>query len=76
MNISTGGVYFATDVKMREGLFVEVQLKMPQEIIGDEVTEWRYTGRVAHVESLGIANGKSGVGVQFIYYEIPESNES
>ena len=71
MNISTHGVYFATDQKVREGLMVELHLKMPKEIVGDEVAEWSFTGRVAHVEPLSRQNGKSGVGVQFLFYEVP-----
>ena len=71
MNISTHGVYFATDQKVVEGLLVELHLKMPKEIVGDEVEEWSFTGRVAHVESLSRKNGKSGVGVQFLFYEVP-----
>lgn len=71
MNISTHGVYFATDQKVREGLMVQLHLKMPKEIVGDEVEEWSFTGRVAHVERLNWKNGKSGVGVQFLFYEAP-----
>jgi len=48
-----------------------VHLKMPREVVGDDVVEWRFTGRVAHVEPLGSTNDKSGVGVQFLYYEVP-----
>ena len=71
MNISTHGVYFATDQRVREGLMVQLHLKMPKEIVGDEVEEWSFTGRVAHVEPLSRQNGKSGVGVQFLFYEVP-----
>ncbi len=71
MNISTQGVYFATDQNLREGLLVQLHLKMPREIVGDEVEEWSFTGRVAHVESLSRQNGKTGVGVQFLFYEVP-----
>jgi predicted Co/Zn/Cd cation transporter (cation efflux family) len=71
MNISTHGVYFATDQKVAEGLLVELHLKMPKEIVGDEVEEWSFTGRVAHVELLSRKNGKLGVGVQFLFYEVP-----
>lgn len=71
MNISTHGVYFASDQKVSEGLLVQLHLKMPKEIVGDEVQEWSFTGRVAHVESLNRQNGKSGVGVQFLFYEVP-----
>lgn len=71
MNISTHGVFFATDQKVSKGLMLQVHLKMPREVVGDEVTEWCFTGRVAHVESLGATKDKSGVGVQFLYYEVP-----
>ncbi len=72
MNISNHGVYFATDQKVAEGLLVQLHMKMPKEIVGDEVVdEWSFTGRVAHVEPLNRQNGKSGVGVQFLFYEVP-----
>ena len=71
MNISTHGVYLGSDRKLREGLMVQLHLKMPKEIVGDEVEEWSFTGRVAHVEPLSRQNGKSGVGAQFLFYEVP-----
>jgi Tfp pilus assembly protein PilZ len=36
--------------------------------------KWCFTGRVAHVEPLGAMNDKLGVGVQFIYYEVPRAS--
>jgi len=74
MNISTHGVFFATEQKVSEGLLLQVHLKMPREIIGDEVEEWSFTARVAHVESLGATSKISGVGVQFLYYEVPQAS--
>ena len=74
MNISTHGVFFATEQKVSKGLLLQVHLKMPREIIGDDVEEWSFTARVAHVESLGGANEISGVGVQFLYYEVPRAS--
>jgi PilZ domain-containing protein len=71
MNISTHGVYFATDQELAEGLLLQLHLKMPKEIVGDDVEEWSFTGRVAHVEPLSRQNGKSGIGVQFLFYEVP-----
>lgn len=71
LNISAHGVYFTTDQKVVEGLMVELHLRMPKEIVGDAVEERSFTGRVAHVESLSRKNGKSGVGVQFLFYELP-----
>jgi Tfp pilus assembly protein PilZ len=53
---------------------IQVHLKMPREVVGDDVREWCFTGRVAHVESVGTANDKLGVGVQFLYYEVPRAS--
>jgi hypothetical protein len=71
MNICSHGVYFATDQKLPKGVLIQVHLKMPREVVGDDVMEWCFTGRVAHVESLGPTNDKLGVGVHFVYYEVP-----
>lgn len=69
MNISTRGVYFATDLPLRQGELVQVRLQIPHEISGNVANERRFAGRVAHVHPNGFANGMSGVGVQFLYYE-------
>ena len=74
MNISTHGLFFATEQKVSEGLLLQVQWKMPREIAGDDVEEWSFTARVAHVESLGATSKISGVGVQFLYYEVPPAS--
>ncbi|HYT22333.1 MAG TPA: hypothetical protein VEW05_19155 [Candidatus Polarisedimenticolia bacterium] len=71
MNICNHGVYFATDRKLPEGGMIQVHLKMPREVVGEDVAEWCFTGRVAHVELLGPRGDKLGVGVQFLYYEVP-----
>jgi hypothetical protein len=71
MNISNHGVYFATDRNLPSGGMIQVHLKMPREVVGNDVAEWCFTGRVAHVEPLGDANEKLGVGVHFLYYEVP-----
>jgi Tfp pilus assembly protein PilZ len=71
MNICNHGVYFATDQAVPKGMMIQVHLRMPREVVGDDVMEWCFTGRVAHVEPLGAASDKSGVGVQFLYYEVP-----
>src|SRR5882724_1354525 len=74
LNISTHGLFFATEQKVSKGLLLQVHLRMPREIIGDEVEEWSFTARVAHVESLGATSKISGVGVQFLYYEVPPAS--
>ena len=74
MNICNYGVYFATDHRLPRGEMIQVHLKMPREVVGDDVAEWCFTGRVAHVESLGANHDKLGVGVQFLYYETPRTS--
>lgn len=69
MNISRRGVYFATDLNVSIGLPVQVRLTMPEEVVGSQAGEWCYTGRIVHADRLG-SNGTSGVGVQFLYYEV------
>jgi len=74
MNICHHGVYFAMDQSVPKGVMIQVHLKMPREVVGDDVAEWCFTGRVAHVEPLAAASYKSGVGVQFLYYEVPRAS--
>lgn len=73
MNLSRLGVFFATDMPLREGHLVEICIRMPREVAGDGKREWRFTGRVAHVERATPPAEKHGVGVQFLYYE-PEGS--
>jgi hypothetical protein len=67
MNISIRGVYFATDAVFEQKEEIEIRLHMPEQLMAGQITEWCFTGRVAHVHKLG-RNGKNGVGVQFLYY--------
>ncbi len=71
MNISIRGVYFATDAVFQQKEEVEIRLHMPEQLIAGQMTDWCFTGRVAHVQNLG-KNGKRGVGVQFLYYSAGE----
>jgi len=68
LNISSRGVYFTTDLPLRQGQLVQVLFQMPKEITGNVLNERRFTGRVAHVHPNEFADGMSGVGVQFLYY--------
>jgi DUF1680 family protein len=67
LNISLLGTYFAADSKFQVGDQVEVRLKMPEVVFAGQKTQWCFTGRVTHVDRLG-PNGKTGVGVHFLYY--------
>src|SRR5438552_16272501 len=44
MNICNHGVYFATEQSLPQGVMIQVHLKMPREVVGDDVAEWCFTG--------------------------------
>jgi hypothetical protein len=69
VNVSLRGIYFATKSPLCEGEIVEVLLKMPEEVSGEQATEWRCTGHVVRVEPFDSPRCKVGVGVQFYCYE-------
>ena len=67
-NISSRGVFFATNFPFQIGERVEVLLTMPEEVAGRPSRDWRCHGRVVRTEqSRDIC---TGVGVEFLYYEI------
>jgi hypothetical protein len=70
LNISTQGVYFATQLAIKEGAVVQLRMKMPQEITGKPSSEWRCTGHVVRVRPICPLRGPIGVGVLFDCYEI------
>jgi DUF1680 family protein len=67
LNISLLGTYFAADSKFQVGDKIEVRLKMPEVVVAGQKTQWCFTGRITHIDRLG-PNGKTGVGVHFLYY--------
>ncbi len=69
INISTRGVYFATNVVLCVGEAVEVLLEMPKRVTGVKVGLRRFAGRVTHIESKNMPQGLWGIGVQLLYYE-------
>lgn len=68
VNISEGGVYFETDTPPLEGAVIHLRLEMPRAITGIIGTEWRCIGKVVRVTYAGDFS-RSGVAVQFAYYE-------
>jgi hypothetical protein len=70
INVSLLGIYFSTKFSLCEGEIVEVLLKMPEEVSGEQTTEWRCTGHVVRVELADSPKGKLGVGVQFYCYDV------
>jgi hypothetical protein len=69
LNLSQHGVFFATDLPIREGETVEILFRMPEEITEEPATEWLCTGHVVRVVRVDSSRGQMGVGVQFDCYE-------
>jgi len=67
MNICNNGVYSHRS-EVHEGVMIQVHLKMPREVIGDDVTEWCFTG-ASRMSNVRTANDQLGVGVPVLYYE-------
>jgi hypothetical protein len=69
INVSTRGVFFATNVVLCVGEALEVLLDMPKRVTGTKAGIRRFAGRVTHVESKNMLQGLSGIGVELLYYE-------
>jgi PilZ domain len=70
LNISTRGIYFATDLALYKGTPVHLIFEMPEEVSHKPASEWRCTGHVVHVEPNSSSQGATCVGVRFDCYEV------
>ncbi len=70
LNISTRGIYFATDLPLSNGTPVHLVFEMPEEVTHKPASEWRCTGHVVHVEPKSFPQGATVVGVRFDCYEV------
>lgn len=70
LNVSTRGIYFATDLPLQRGTPVDLAFEMPEEVSHKAASEWRCTGHVVHVQPGGSPEGLMGVGVAFDCYEV------
>jgi hypothetical protein len=70
IDISTGGVRFATADRVAVGECLELSMLVPKQITGDKENYRRFTGRVAHVNRRN-QDGYARVGVQLICYDTP-----
>lgn len=68
-NISSTGLYFASDTPFEVGTQVEILLRMPEEVVGRPSREWLCRGRVARVHEY-LSGDHVGVGVQFYFYDV------
>jgi PilZ domain-containing protein len=75
LNVSAGGMYFATNLPLRRGTGVQLHFKMPEEITHQPPSDWVCMGHVVHVRPVNAPNGQLGVGVQFDCYEVVPAAE-
>jgi hypothetical protein len=68
-NISSTGLYFASETPFSVGTQVEIVLRMPEEVVGKPSREWLCRGRVARVQE-HLSGDHVGVGVQFYFYDV------
>jgi hypothetical protein len=74
INVSALGVYFASSLVFCVGEALEVSVELPKRVTGAKPINRRFASRVAHVEPECMPLGKSGIGVQFLYYEIDQAS--
>jgi hypothetical protein len=68
VNMSQSGFCIATDFELQVGMQVELFLKIPREVSGDDTTEVRCVARVVRVDA-GSIGGKLSVGMRIERYE-------
>ncbi len=77
VNVSAGGMYFATKLPVSRGTGVQLLFKMPEEVTHSAASDWVCMGHVVHVKPVSAPDGWLGVGVQFDCYEIvPTTDKS
>jgi hypothetical protein len=79
INVSAGGIYFATGSSFHEGDRVEIDLRMPEAIVG-RPSLVHCEGRVVRVKAIDPGSRILGVGVEIEKYrkieEDPEAKDA
>lgn len=68
LNISRGGFYFASSAPLQVGMPIEVTLRMPGEVTGNQSEELHCTARVVHVKNEAYADGRIGFGAEIVRF--------
>jgi hypothetical protein len=67
VNLSKHGIYFLCRTPLEIDENIEILLKMPEEVSGEPVTEWRCSGRVVRVDYSPSLDRRIGVAVAFYH---------
>lgn len=73
VNVSAGGMYFATNLPVSRGTGVQLLFQMPEKISGMPASDWVCMGHVVHARPIRAPKGWLGVGVQFDCYEVVQA---
>lgn len=69
LNISERGLYFASGTRFNAGERLELVLKMPEDIVGQENSSWLCVGQVVRTHALDSSSLALGVAVAFEPYQ-------
>jgi hypothetical protein len=69
LNISERGLYFASGTRFNAGERLELVLKMPEDIVGRENSNWLCVGQVVRTHALDSTSLALGVAVEFEPYQ-------
>jgi len=69
LNISERGLYFASGSRFNAGQRLELVLKMPEDIVGRENSNWLCVGQVVRTRALDSTSLPLGVAVEFDPYQ-------
>ena len=69
-NVSRRGVFFRTDLQLKEGTVLDLLLEMPEAITGVRAAQWICMGHVVRVVPSKATQGQQGIGVEFDFYVV------
>ena len=75
-NVSRRGVFFTTDLQLKEGTVLDLLLEMPESITGVRTMQWICLGHVVRVVPSKVADGQQGIGVEFDFYVVSHAAKS
>jgi PilZ domain len=75
-NVSRRGVFFITDLQLKEGAVLDLLLEMPESITGVRAAQWICMGHVVRVEPSKVTQGLLGIGVEFDFYVVSHGAKS
>ena len=72
LNLSRGGFYFASSAPLQVGMPIEVSIRMPKEVTGNEAEELTCMARVVHVKNEAYGDGRIGFGAEIVRFNAPD----